>query len=390
MREALHIVYVADTRLPTEKAHGLALMKLCEAFAKEGAEVEVVTPKLLRLSKKDPYAYYGVEPLFPIIRIGSLDLHPLRYPKRILYFIQLLTFSMHAVFFCAKRYRGKKVVYFSHDYMPLYFLSFLKAPVYYDIHHFPGTNFMYARIMRKACSLAVQTKWKVGELRRRFDIPEERVVYWPNGTDIEDFAIDESASDARATLGLPEHAPLVMYVGQFFPWKGVDTLVRSLPYLPPHARLVLVGGGNEDKKSLLREVPEASDSRVLFVPFQRREAIPHWLRAADVLVLPNTGRQKVSLYYTSPMKLFEYMASGRPIVASRTPAILEILSDDMAYVCDPDNPEELGMAIRRVLQEPVRAAARGARARSYVRSFSWSARARALLPHLHACARTSA
>src|SRR5581483_11049736 len=144
----------------------------------------------------DPYHYYGVKQLFPIYRVPSLDLHPLKTCRRALYTLQMVTFSFFAMRFCARRYSGQRVVYMSHDYMPLYFLSFLRAPVYYDIHHFPGNNFMYRRVLQRACGVAVQTKWKIGALGR-LGVPEAKIAYWPNGTDVSDLAIDEGALKAR-------------------------------------------------------------------------------------------------------------------------------------------------------------------------------------------------
>ncbi len=385
MKQPLTVVYVADTRLPTEKAHGLALMKLCEAFARAGTRVEVVAPRLLRLSKKDPYEYYGVKPLFTITRVPSIDLHPLRVARRLLYLVQMVSFSLCAAAYCAWQYRGRTVVYFSHDYMPLYFLSFLGVPVYYDIHHFPGTNFMYRRIMRRAAGFAVQTKWKIDELHRRFGIAKEKIVYWPNGTDVDIFAIEESVAEARHAVGLKAQGPVALYVGQFFAWKGVATLVRALAHMPPAVQLVLVGGTEEDTKQLQKEVPESNNPRILFVPFQKRETVPHWLRAADVLVLPNTGTQAVSKYYTSPMKLFEYLASGRPVVASDLPSIREIVSEDTAYLVAADDPAALARGITHALTDVADAAARAARARVHGARFTWDARAQAILPHLQHC-----
>jgi glycosyltransferase involved in cell wall biosynthesis len=245
---------------------------------------------------------------------------------------------------------------------------------------------MYRRVMKRACGFSVQTKWKVGELVRRYGISEDKIVYWPNGTDVECFAIDESREAAREAIGLDVRGPVALYVGQFFPWKGVATLVRALTYVPRELTLVLVGGTDEDKEVLLKEVPEAENARIRFVSFERRERIPHWLRAADVLVLPNTGRDKVSRFYTSPMKLFEYMAAGRPIVASDLPSIREILSEELASLVQPDDPEALARGIAEALENKAGASERAARARVEVARYSWDARARALLPHLRECA----
>ncbi len=378
------IIYVADTRLPTERAHGLALMKLCGALVEAGAEVEVIAPKLWTRSAKDPFLYYRVATRFPIHYLWSLDLLPLRIFRRVLYLIQVLSFSLVSLMYCARRYRSESVVYVSHDYIPLYFLSFLGHSLYYDIHHFPGRNFMYRRLMRLACGFSVQTKWKVDELIKNYRVPRERIVYWPNGTDVEMFALNEDAMSARSAVALPTEGKLIVYMGTYIPWKGIETLITALAHLEGNVTLALVGWSMEDAELLKKNVTEAKDKRILFIPFAKREMVPHYLRAADVLALPNTGRKKVSLYYTSPMKLFEYMASGRPIVASRIPSLEEVLTEGECFFAKPDDPADFARALKEALGSPD-ASKRGERARQRAQRYTWKARADAILPHLFSC-----
>ncbi|MFN7088500.1 MAG: hypothetical protein ACK4NX_01585, partial [Candidatus Paceibacteria bacterium] len=72
------IIYVTSTRLPTEKAHGLATMKIAEALAKQGFELEMITPWRFNPIKKDPFEYYGVSKVFRLAKVPSIDLLPLK------------------------------------------------------------------------------------------------------------------------------------------------------------------------------------------------------------------------------------------------------------------------------------------------------------------------
>lgn len=386
MKEQLRILYVADTRLPTEKAHGLALMKLSEAFAQAGALVEVVAPKLWTRSGKDPFQYYGVNNIFSITYLFSLDLLPLRFMRPLLYLIQVTTFSFHAFVHVQRllKTNQQRTVIFSHDYIPLYFLSFLPTPFYYDIHHFPGSNFMYRRVMKMACGFSVQTKWKIEELQKKFGISPDKITYWPNGTDVELFASTISKEEARERLEIKIKGPVAMYTGQFFGWKGVETFIASIAHMPPEITYLCVGGTPEDTETLRQKTVEAHDKRVVFVPFQRRHTMPMWLRSADVLVLPNTGKQKVSRYYTSPMKLFEYMASGRPIVSSRLPSIEEIVDDTLVYFAEADNPQSFAEQITQALADGAEST-RAVHARKEAQMYTWKKRAEVLLSHMDTC-----
>lgn len=381
-KKDITIVYVSNTRLPTEKAHGLALIKLCEAFHNSGYGVEVVTPWLWRASKKDVYSYYGVPSVFPVRYVPTIDLVPFPLLRRLTFLLQMVSFSFVAAIYCFFKYRNRNdVIYFSHDYMPLSFLSILSQPIFYDIHHFPGKNSLYRRVMRRSVGFSVQTKWKVSALHDQFGVPEYRIAYWPNGTDVGKFSITTSRDEARATLGITSPYPLVLYTGQLFTWKGVETLVRAVPYLPEKITVGIVGGDQEDRDRILRE-EGAHDPRVIFYPSQEHAAIPLWLRAADVLILPNTGTQKVARLYTSPMKLFEYMASGRPIVASDIPSVREIVSDEEVFFAEADNPTAFAKQIRFVLDHPEEARRRSENAHARVQEFTWLRRAGVLGAHM--------
>jgi len=103
--------------------------------------------------------------------------------------------------------------------------------------------------------------------------------------------------------------------------------------------------------------------------------IPIWLRAADVLVLPNTARENISKYYTSPVKLFEYMASGRPIVASDLPSVKALVDERMAVFFEPDNPKDLADKIHWVLENPQDAQNLALLAQEEVLRYTWDKRA---------------
>ena len=101
-----------------------------------------------------------------------------------------------------------------------------------------------------------------------------------------------------------------------------------------------------------------------------------WLAAADVLALPNSGRESISARYTSPLKLYEYMASGRPIVASDLPSLREALTrGENAWLVAPDDPAALAAGIKSVLDDPEHAGAMAERARQDVQGHTWTARA---------------
>ena len=379
----MKILYVTDTRLPTEKAHGLSTVKLCEAFARLGFDIELLIPKRAGTEENVEAIWkaYGVRTPFTIRFGRCLDLTTTFLPERFSYPIRMLTLAFWAAWRARVHDDVRDTLVFSHDSLVLFVFSWFRWSFFYDIHHFPSENIFYRRVLRRMMGCAVQTQWKVQELSKRFCVPQERMVYWPNGTEVQKFEVPFSREEARTKLNLPLDQTIVLYTGQLFSWKGVDTLVKAVEQLPASAHLYLVGGSNEDIERFQAEIRYTGHPRIHFIPFQPHERMPLWLRAANVVVLPNTAKQKVSLYYTSPMKLFEYMASGTPIVASRIPSILEIVDDTCAFLAEPDQPVSFAECIEAAITQTDLANEKAAQARARVQKYTWEERAKRLIAY---------
>src|SRR5262249_4782932 len=133
--------------------------------------------------------------------------------------------------------------------------------------------------------------------------------------------------------------------------KGVDTLVRAVPLLEGvHA--VVAGGTPDEMASLEALAARVGASNLTMTGYLPPSSVPAILHAADVLVLPHSGRFTHSALYTSSLKQFEYMAMQRPIVASDLPSTREILHNEQsALLVPPDDPIALANGIRRALED---------------------------------------
>jgi glycosyltransferase involved in cell wall biosynthesis len=141
-----------------------------------------------------------------------------------------------------------------------------------------------------------------------------------------------------------------------------------------------VGGTSEDQAQFKEKYGFIGNIRL--VAHQPHSSMPLWQRAADVLVLPNSGRGMQSREYTSPMKLFEYMASGTPIVASNLPSINAVAGDTVTYA-EPDDAAALARAVRLAAASSPEIERKTLQAFEKVSRHTWELRAQRIINFLY-------
>jgi glycosyltransferase involved in cell wall biosynthesis len=110
-------------------------------------------------------------------------------------------------------------------------------------------------------------------------------------------------------------------------------------------------GGNKNEIEEIKKKYNYNLDKVLLIERKPHSKIPYYLKAADVLLMPNKKGDQFSEEYTLPLKLFEYMASGAPIVASDLPSIRDVLNETNSVLVEPNNPQKLAGGIKKVLQD---------------------------------------
>ncbi len=175
------------------------------------------------------------------------------------------------------------------------------------------------------------------------------VVLLPNGVPLEMF------KDARGAQRTDDLFRL-RYAGQLSGWKNIEILVEVLCHLPSRTLLEIAGGKKEDGRR--RDLAALAgrlgvSARVHDLGFLSPGEVPDFLAGADCLLLP-LGDNVRSRYFTSPMKLFEYAASGVPMVVTRQPSTLSLLEEGVhALMAEPNSSDDMAKAIRRLMSEPL-------------------------------------
>lgn len=372
----MNIHYISNNQLPTIKAHGIQIIKTCEALKELGVDVELIIPDrgiYPQITETDPLEYYQVKHRFPVKKLPSYSFGT--RGSRLLFWLQQYLFAR-----TVRRYLKHPALVYSRDPFIIRTLSRQGHELYWEAHQFPRNirSGFYRTVLDHIRGLVVISDG----LKKAFvksGFPEQRIITAPDGFDPVEFVIPETKAEMRQKLRVPHDRKIVLYAGQLFEWKGVDILVQAAQYLHDGILVLVVGGTTED---LARIKKLDQCGRVRFEGFKPRKEIPGYLRAADIAILPNKKDRGMSEFYTSPLKLFEYMAAGLPIVASDLPSIREILNETNSVLVEPDHARALATAITRLADDPVKMLQLGRCALRDSAQYSWIARARKIKTHL--------
>ncbi len=204
--------------------------------------------------------------------------------------------------------------------------------------------------MPSADKIIVVTSKLKEVLHNDYIIPEDKIVVIPNGANINLFK-PMDAVKARRELNLNQRASYVCFVGTLVQWQGVEDLIRCVPYILkecPDTRFLIVGDGV--MKDELVELAEqiGVSANVIFTGSVPYEEVPLYINAGDVCVVP----KKPFRGGYSPLKLCEYMACEKPVVATRTDGF-EILEENNAgLLVNPEDSQEFAQAVVKLLQDP--------------------------------------
>lgn len=330
----MKIAYVANIRLPTERAHGYQIMRVCSELARLGHTVTLYVPRRHNHISSDPFEYYGIENNFTIVHAASPDL------IRFSYLLGSLAFVLAEYFFARSLDIPKEAIVYTRDHRTLFYLARCGYTCFYNAHNWERSR---ARFVRGARGIVCNSTGTEKAVREVTELP---TVVAPNAADPNPYA-DTDKHTLREELKLPA-PPVALYAGHLYAWKGVDTIYEAAR-LTPDVSFVFVGGTEKDVDAARKKtygIPNAT-----FLGHRPRKDVPKYLVAADILLLPATARSEESSRFTSPIKLFEYMASGTAVVASDVPSIREVLSEKTATLVSPDDPQALVEGIRVALQE---------------------------------------
>ncbi|MGK7905034.1 MAG: glycosyltransferase family 4 protein [Hormoscilla sp.] len=387
--------------MPTEKAHGYQICKMCEAFAQNGLEVLLVHPDRHQpnssLQTTSVFDYYGITPTFKIQTLPNWDVVRLIkfIPDRafpLFFFTHAFLWGFYAAWIAG---REKADLYYTRDITVAFWLVRLGLPTVYEAHVVPkrGQRLLLRQLTQtSALQLVVVLTSFIKKEFVEMGFPAEKVIVQPDAVDLSLFADLPDKQECRKPLGLPLDRPIIGYIGRFRTMemeKGIPELVEAMAQLPPidgkEPLLLCVGGPMEAVPSYLDIAHRlgVSEHRLQFVDRVPNNQVPLWMRSCDVVTIPWQWTE-FSAYFTSPMKLFEYMASGTPILASDLPAILEIICDRQnGYVVNFSNINKIAKSLLYLLTNDLLKSQLSEKAEQDVQMFTWNHRVSTIIKKIN-------
>lgn len=373
----MNIYYIGSPQLFGEGASSIHVAKMCEAFSNEGHYLELVLP--INSKKVDDFfRYYNVKNKFKINPTIGFKSGSLRHVFHgIISFFKMLPVNEYD--FIVTR-----------NITFAFLMSFLKSRIIIDIHH-PPVNF-FSKIAterffksKNIIKITCNSNGTMQNLTKDISRSKKLQVLH-NGVNIDEFNLKSDSKDLRKSLNISEKFKIVSYIGNTYKGRGIEKIIE-LSKINKDIFFLIVGGEESDNKIYLDDLKNNQEN-LLFTGHVKNSDIPNYLAISDVLLIPydhdftiKGGSKAVD--YSSPIKLFEYMASGKPIIASDLPAISEILSNRInSLLVNPDSIDELNQAINNLLSNKDLIKDISLNSLKLSKEFTWTSRARKMIMDL--------
>jgi len=378
----MKIIYIVNARIPTEKAHGIQIMKTCEALVTNGINLILVIPKRNNI-KDDPFDFYNIKTRFPIKKIWTLDLYKFGYLG---FVISALSFALSS--FIYLKFQKEDFIIYSRDYDNLSFLGipFTNKPYFFEIHGPKYKTWSYKLLFKKISGVIFTNNFIKNQIINNFPKLKNKTIIAPNGVDLKKFDIEISKQEAFYKLKLDSNLinkKILVYTGSFKTMdqeKGLKEIIEAIKILNnPDILFIAVGGKTEDIEYYSKQADNLEiKNQIIFLPHQSQDNLSLFQKIADILIMPFPKIAHYE-YFMTPIKMFEYMAANKPIIASDLPSIKEILNDNNCFFCKPGDSNDLAEKIKFVLNNKEIAEKKAQQAYKDSKQYSWDKRTKKII-----------
>lgn len=348
------LLYISRMNIMSPRAHVYNTLKTCEALQHNGMfDVTLVSASAGVLSPQALEAVWSANAVTTPFQIIGLDKTLKSGDSQRVSKLEMIVSNSRLILYLMKNSKKYQVVYCRDPYLyPAAWVAkrLLGLPLFFEIHailHRRTSQRLVESLTRLANGALVISRGLEDYYRQ---LTKNIATVYCSAAEPERFkTLTGSVSALRQELALPQDKVIFGYTGNVSRTGnndsyGIEDIISCLPLLPAQYMFVAVGKRADDTKELeaLADRLKVAD-RVIFVPWTTKDRVTKYIRAFDLLVIPSAGAQVGN----SPTKIFEYLVSGRPIVAAQTQAIAEILTDHHnCLLVDYKKPEAWSQALQ--------------------------------------------
>lgn len=374
----MKIAYISNSTIPSRTANSIHVMKICQAFSKLENDVILLAPNVAEVESKvdDIYSYYDTEKTFNIKQL----FWPRIKGRAYVYGLSI-----------AKQVRKTKPdLIYGRFLAGCYFSSvYSNKPVVFEAHQPIKDSgriqeFLFKKLIRRKNfeKLVVISEALKHHYLDNFSIDESKIFVAHDGADVAPeniLPVKLKYREAKVNVG---------YVGQLYSGKGMEVISKIAPKCP-WANFHIVGGLEKDIEYWKRELNGIDN--IFFYGFVPHSETVNYLKAFDIVLAPY--QKKVSGYgggksnlsqWMSPLKIFEYMSLGKPIIASDLPVLREVLrNNENSILCDPEDTDEWVEALKWLSKDKKARESIGLKAKEdFLNEYTWKQRAEKILSSL--------
>jgi glycosyltransferase involved in cell wall biosynthesis len=370
----MKILYNTNAVVPSRSANSIHVMRMCQAFARNGHQVTLLVPdwkNRYELGVEDAYKYYGVEECFEIIKAAVQNL-----PGKVCVYASFL------IHMAQRLHMIQPDLVYGRFACGCYFASVQGYSTVFESHvpmwegHKLERVFFDRLIRKKKFKKMVVISHALKEIYIRSGYLSKAMIQ----------VAHDAADDNTDFMPLPnwpgrKNRLQVGYVGHLYDGRGVELLLELAGEMP-HLDFHLVGGTDED---LVYWQSRGRRTNIFFHGYVAPEKVYSYQNSCDVLLAPyqdrvaRAGGKGDTSRYMSPLKVFEYMASKKPIVASNLPVLREVLGNNNAILVPPSDVQAWKDALSRLHNRTLRERLSRNAYHDFKEKYEWSARAKWVL-----------
>ena len=369
----MNIVYIAPSIIPSASANSVHIMKMCEAFAQNNVSVKLLVPSTTNnLGLGGEYEFYGVCNNFKIIRNKFVTNAPVGIWNYIFAFSSIL----YAI------YTKSDVIFTRNPIVSFFCIIFRKRHILEMHDEMRSVSFKLFKLFKLFKSkmilkFLVISKPLKGLYLKEFDIEPNKVLVLPDGVNYEQFI------KINVKKPLQNEVVGIGYIGSLYKGRGIDVILNLAKNIPS-CKFKIYGGSPEEASLVKTHIDKKNIKNIFIHQHIPNKEVPEKLCEQDILLMPYQRKVQErgggdTAKWMSPMKMFEYMASGRVIVSSDLPVIREVLNENNSYLVDPENIQEWINVIKEIINNKDMAIDKADKAKEDVLQYTWHDRAKQII-----------